>query len=60
MCMKKQGTSLFVSKTIIGFDTNKEIPCFFIHVPQTITYSNFAILNGWGSFTTATVLKLYY
>ena len=29
-------------KLIIVFDTNKEIPHFFIHVPQTITYSNFS------------------
>ena len=27
---------------MIVFYTNKEIPYFFIHIPQTITYSNFS------------------
>ena len=37
-------------KLIIVFDTNNEIPHFFIHVPQTITYSNFSHFERLGKF----------
>ena len=35
---------------MIVFDTNKEIPYFFIHVPQTITYPNFSQFERLGNF----------
>ena len=35
---------------MIVFDTNKEIPFFFIHIPQTITYSNFSNFKWLGKF----------
>ena len=35
---------------MIVFDTNKEIPYFFIHIPQTITYSNFSNFKRLGKF----------
>ena len=35
---------------MIVFDTNKEIPFFFIHIPQTITYSNFSNFKRLGKF----------
>ena len=37
-------------KLIIVFDRNKEIPYFFIHVPQTITYPNFSQFERLGNF----------
>ena len=37
-------------KPMIVFDTNKEIPYFFIHIPQTITYSNFSNFKWLGKF----------
>ena len=35
---------------MIVFDTNKETPFFFIHIPQTITYSNFSNFKWLGKF----------
>ena len=35
---------------MIVFYTNKEIPYFFIHIPQTITYSNFSNFKWLGKF----------
>ena len=37
-------------KPIIVCDTNKEIHYFFIHVPLTITYSNFSHFERLGKF----------
>ena len=37
-------------KPMIVFDTNKEIPYFFIHIPQTATYSNFSNFKRLGKF----------
>ena len=37
-------------KPMIVFDTNKEIPFFFINIPQTITYSNFSEFEWLGKF----------
>ena len=37
-------------KLIIVFDTNNETPHFFIHVPQTLTYSNFSHFERLGKF----------